>query len=121
MMKEQPKFLEGFLEGLPEQPRQRFLAVRQSILSASPDWEEELSFGVPTFKLGGLPTISLGVFGKYIGIFATIRNSPNLKAKVASMCHKGSIRLRHDAELPLPMVEDLARQIVQAEGDASQD
>jgi uncharacterized protein YdhG (YjbR/CyaY superfamily) len=64
-----PESTAKYLEPLPEDQRKALLELRDWIIAAAPDAKESLNYGVPAFKLGGKPLVSLGAAKKHCAFY----------------------------------------------------
>ena len=104
-----PETTTRYLEALPEAQRTALLELRRWIIAAAPDAEESLNYGVPAFKLGGKPLVSLGAAKKHCAFYV---QSPAVSAAFAERLQgldtsPGTVRFTPDKPLPRQLVEDL--------------
>jgi uncharacterized protein YdhG (YjbR/CyaY superfamily) len=94
MMVTMDKAVRGYIDGIAPEHRPLFDRLHQVIMSAHPDAEVVLSYGIPTYKVGG-HRLHVGAWKHGLSIYgwgqgrvdAFIRRHPTLKTS------KGTIRL----------------------------
>jgi uncharacterized protein YdhG (YjbR/CyaY superfamily) len=103
---------EEYLAARPDDQRAALEALRAVIASAAPGAELAMSYGVPTFKLGGRGLVSMGAAKAHCALYVM---SPAVMESFADELagldtSKGTIRFKPGAPLP----EELVRRIVAA-------
>ena len=87
----------------------RMREMRRVIKVVAPQADEEMSYGMPAYKLGGKPLVYFAGYPHHIGFYATPNGHEAFKKEFASYKQgKGSVQFSHDQELPL----DLVRKVV---------
>ena len=104
-----PESTASYLAPLPEDHRTALLELREWIIAAAPEAVESLNYGVPAFKLGGKPLVSLGAAKKHCAFYV---QSPAVSAAFADRLagldtSPGTVRFTPDKPLPRPLVESL--------------
>jgi len=105
-----PKTIDEYLTTLSNQKRVALEKLRRAIKSVAPTAEECISYGLPTFRLGGKMLVSFGAAAKHCAFYAgahpvqALRNE--LKAYDTS---KGTIRFQADAPIPAVLVSKLVK------------
>lgn len=108
--------VEAYIQGCPEEHRERLYALRAIILSAVPELTEKISWGMPTFSLKRNVihfALNKAHTGLYPGPAAIVHFARRLQGYETS---KGTIRLPHKKPLPEDLVRDLARWCAQNNG-----
>ena len=104
-----PESTAKYLAVLPDDQRTALLQLRQWIIAAAPGAVELINYGVPAFKLGGKPLVSLGAARKHCAFYV---QSPAVSTAFADRLagldtSPGTIRFTPDKPLPRALVEDL--------------
>lgn len=104
-----PQSTASYLAALPDNQRKALLELRQWIIAAAPGAVELINYGVPAFKLGGKPLVSLGAAKKHCAFYV---QSPAVSAAFADKLagldtSPGTIRFTPDKPLPRRLVEEL--------------
>ena len=103
---------EEYLAARPDDQRAALESLGAVIASAAPGAELAMSYGVPTFKLGGRGLVSMGAAKAHCALYVM---SPAVMESFADELagldtSKGTIRFKPGAPLP----EELVRRIVAA-------
>lgn len=76
----------------------------------APDATEAISYGIPTFKLGGTYLVYFGGWKNYISMYPLPQGEPEFEAQIAPYkASKGTARFPHKQPLPLPIIERFIR------------
>lgn len=109
-MSAKPKTIDEYLATLSSEKRAALAKLRAAIKSASPKAEECISYGIPTFRLGGRMLASFGAAAKhcafYPGAYPLKAHKDALKAYSIA---KGTIRFQVDTPLPAALVRKLVK------------
>jgi uncharacterized protein YdhG (YjbR/CyaY superfamily) len=109
-MKPKPQTIDEYLKPLSEEKRAALEKLRIAIKTAAPKAEECISYGVPTFRLGGRMLVSFGAAARhcafYPGAFPIEQHHSALKSYDTS---KGTIRFSADKPLPPALVTKLVK------------
>ena len=101
--------IDDYVDRFPEQVRQRLTQMRQTIRKAAPKAEEAISYGIPSFKLGGSLVWFAGYkrhIGFYPGSAAVAAFKKELSAYKGA---KGSVQFPLDKPLPLALVSRIVK------------
>lgn len=109
-MKPKPQTIDEYLAPLSDEKRAALEKLRVAIKTAAPKAEECISYGVPTFRLGGRMLVSFGAAARhcafYPGAFPIEQHHGALKSYDTS---KGTIRFPADTPLPPALVKKLVK------------
>jgi uncharacterized protein YdhG (YjbR/CyaY superfamily) len=104
-----PAAVTAFIEGAPEPARGRMRALAEVIRAEARGAEERIAYGLATWHQGE-NLIHLGVFKQHIGIYpgaaAMVAFADDLQGLKTS---KGTIRVPHDAPLPVALLRRIMR------------
>ncbi len=101
--------VESYIAVFPAPVAKRLRAIRAIIKKAAPDAEEQISYGMPAYKLGGV-LIYFGGYEKHIGIYPYPTTVTAFKKETAKYkTGTGSIQFPHDKPLPLPLLGKIMR------------
>jgi uncharacterized protein YdhG (YjbR/CyaY superfamily) len=106
------KTVDEFLAALPSDQREALMTLQRVIQAAAPGATEQISYGVPSFKLDGRPLVSVGAAKEHCSFYV---QSPELMESFADELQryrtaKGTIHFTPNAPLP----EHLVTRLVQA-------
>jgi uncharacterized protein YdhG (YjbR/CyaY superfamily) len=104
----------AYLAELPEDRRQALAKLRTLIRKTAPDAVETMHYGMPTYVLGEL-LCALAAQKRYMAFYlcdtAVVDAHRSRLGKLN--CGKGCIRFRSLDELPLDVVTDILREVVE--------
>lgn len=101
--------IDEYLAPVPQPHRAALDALRAQLAALLPDATEGISYGIPTFKVGGKGVAGFGMYKNHCTYFPM---SGSITAELAEELTsyptaKGSIRFAPDARLPDDVVEKL--------------
>lgn len=88
----------------------RLKAIRKIVKEVMPDYEEKISYGMPTFR-GKRNLFHYATFKKHIGIFPTPLGIEAFLPQIQEGKYKYSksgFQIEHGRDLPLDLIRDLA-------------
>ncbi len=101
--------VDAYLEGVPEPQRSTLAQVRATLAAMLPDAEQTISYGSPTFKVGGKGVAGFAAFTKhcsYLPMSGTV--TATLVDELADYeTTKGSVKFPVDQPLPEPVLRAL--------------
>ena len=104
-----PKTVDEYLKAFTGQQRETLDKVRSIIKATAPKAEEAISYGMPAYKMGGMPLVYFAAFKKHIGFYATPTGHEAFKAELAPYKQgRGSVQFPLNQPIPF----DLLKQIV---------
>jgi len=106
-----PRTIDEYLAGASEDHRRLCQRLRKTILSAAPDAEECISYGLAAFRLNGRALVAFGAWENHCALYpmsaATVRLfQPQLKEFETT---KGTIRFTSENPLPATLVKKLVK------------
>lgn len=105
-----PQTIDEYLAPLADDKRAALEKLRKAIRSAAPEAEEYISYGIPSFRLGGRLLVSFGAAAKhcafYTGAYPLEAHRDEVEAYDTS---KGAIRFPPDRPLPVGLVRKLVK------------
>ncbi|HET8568128.1 MAG TPA: DUF1801 domain-containing protein [Candidatus Limnocylindria bacterium] len=103
--------IDEYLARLPPDQRAALTKVRKTIRAAAPDAVESISYGVPTYKLGGKPLLYFGAGKAHCSIYAVDVDMPELERFDRS---KGTVRFTPDDPVPASVVTKIVKRRMKA-------
>lgn len=99
--------VDEYLAGLPEVPRAALEHVRATVRAVAPEATESISYGMPTFRLGGRMLLSYAAFTRHCSLFPA---SADVMAALGDelapyFTAKATLRFAPDAPIPTALVE----------------
>lgn len=98
-----------YIAGFEGEVRHRLETLRALVREVAPDARERISYGMPTYSLGGT-LLHFAAYRTHIGIYptpGTIEQMPELTRYVAG---KGTLRFPLDEPLPLELIRRVVEQ-----------
>lgn len=109
-MAAKPLTVDEYLAPLGPEQRATLEKLRQAIKAAAPHADECISYGIPSYRLGGTLLVSFGAAKRhcafYPGAHPVEAHKADLKAYDAT---KGTIRFPSDRPLPAVLVRTLVK------------
>jgi uncharacterized protein YdhG (YjbR/CyaY superfamily) len=101
--------VDEYLAGVPDEARAALEKVRKAIRATAPGGTEGISYGIPTYKLGGRPLVGFGASKNHCGFYVMSpavmdAHRDELQAYDTS---KGTIRFPATRPLPTTLVRKL--------------
>jgi uncharacterized protein YdhG (YjbR/CyaY superfamily) len=107
MDKKTPKNVNEYISGFPEDVRAKLEMMRATILEASPEAEEKISYQIPTYVLEG-NLVHFAAYKKHIGFYPTSSGVEKFKEKLSAYkTAKGSIQFPIDEPIPYELVKEI--------------
>lgn len=101
--------IDAYIAASEESVRSTLEQLRQVIRSEVPDAIETISYGMPTFRLGGKNLMHFAAFPHHIGVYATPDAHEEFKNDLSKYRRgKGSVQFPLDG-VPLELVARMAR------------
>lgn len=106
-----PATVDAYLGGLAVDRRERLAAVRAVILEASPEAEETIAYGIPTYRLQGRMLVSIAAFTRHDSLFPASREVREaLGADVAPYVRgRGTFQFQLRDPLPMELIGRIVR------------
>ena len=113
-----PTTVDEYLSTVSPEKRAALEKLRRTIHSAAPKAEECISYGIPTFKLGGTLLVSFGAATKHCSLYAGALPIRLHRRELAAYdTSKGTIRFRPDKPIPTTLVRKLIKTRIAERGD----
>jgi uncharacterized protein YdhG (YjbR/CyaY superfamily) len=94
----------------PPQARPMLEELRAIIRAAAPEATESISYGIPTFDLGGRHLVHFAGYAKHVGFYPTGSGVAEFREQLGSFATgKGTVQFPLDQRLPA----DLVRRVVE--------
>ena len=109
-MNQKNQSVDDYIDSFPDAVKKRLKQIRKTILSNAPEAKEEISYSMPSYKIGGKPLMYFAAFKNHIGLYAT--PSGHMKFSKALSKYKqgkGSVQFPHEETLPLTLIAEIVR------------
>src|SRR5688572_24924888 len=104
-----PLTINEYNAGFPEVTQDTLEQIRQTVKRAVPDATEVISYGIPTFRVGGKNLLHYGAFPHHIGLYATPDGHAEFEPELSQYKRgKGSVQFPLDKPMPLDLIERIA-------------
>jgi uncharacterized protein YdhG (YjbR/CyaY superfamily) len=102
--------VDDYLASVSPEQRAALERLRRTIRSAAPKAEECISYGIPTFRVGGRMLVSFGAASKHCSLYAGAHPIKVHRRELADYSlSKGTIRFQPDKPIPAALVRKLIK------------
>lgn len=109
-MTTRPETVDEYLATLPEDVRAKLQDVRATIHRTLPDAEERISYGMPTFCVGGRSVVHLAGWRHHLSLYPVPAVPDDLEPRVAPLrSGRGTLKLTLREPVPHDLIEILVR------------
>jgi uncharacterized protein YdhG (YjbR/CyaY superfamily) len=110
-MAQQFESVDDYISSFPPEV-QAVLAARKIIHAAVPDLQESISYGIPTFSIGGRPVVYLGGWKKHVSIYPMPELDETLEPQLAPyLSGKGTATFPLSKPIPHELITDLVKRL----------
>ena len=104
-----PKSIDEYISAFPPDVQKILEKIRALIKKTARGAEESISYGIPTFKLGGDPVLYFAAYKKHVSVYPAPRGAAEFKAELKDYAGgKGTVQFPLNEPIPY----DLIRRIV---------
>jgi uncharacterized protein YdhG (YjbR/CyaY superfamily) len=97
-----------YIAGFPKDVQKKLKKIRSVIRKVVPKAEEDISYGMPVYKLNGKRLVYFGGFSNHIGFYALPSTHIAFADALSAYKHgKGSVQFPHDQPLPIDLIEQM--------------
>jgi uncharacterized protein YdhG (YjbR/CyaY superfamily) len=105
-----PETVDDYLASVRPDHRAVLERLRRTIRSAAPKAEECISYGIPTFRVGGKMLVSFAAAAKHCSLYAgALPIKAHRRELAAYSLSKGTIRFQAEDPIPATLVRKLIR------------
>lgn len=98
--------VESYIASFPKEVQQKLHDIRAIIVRIAPDAQEQISYGMPAYKLHGKPLVYFAAFKSHIGFYATPTGHEAFAQELSMYKQgKGSVQFPLTDHLPLNLIE----------------
>jgi uncharacterized protein YdhG (YjbR/CyaY superfamily) len=109
--------VDGYLAALPAAARRELEAVRERIRASVPLLTEDLSYGIPTFRLDGRYLVYLAAWKAHLSLYPVPRGDALLEADLAPYrSGRGTLRFPLGQAIPEGLVERIVLALAEERG-----
>lgn len=105
-----PADFNDYAQAFPPKVRALLRKMRQTIRAAAPKAKETISYGIPTFALGGKKLVWFAAFKSHVGFYPGAAAIAAFTRELSAYeTAKGSVRFPLDEPLPAELVTAIVR------------
>lgn len=106
-----PEDIDGYITGFPKDTQKVLEQIRVTIKKAAPGAEEKISYGMPTFTLGGKYLVYFAAHKKHIGLYPVPGGNRSLVKDFSlyKTSGKGTIQFPLDRPMPLDLITKIVK------------
>lgn len=109
MKEEEPRDIDEYIGGFPEDIRERLEQVRATIRKAAPEAEEAIKYRMPTFVLNG-NLVHFAAFKNHIGFYPAPQGIEEFKEELSAyQGAKGSVQFPYDQPIPFDLISRIVK------------
>ena len=102
--------VELYMQGFPEEVRERLTAIRNSILELAPQAAERMCMRMPTYDLNGKWLVHFAGYEKHIGFYPQPEGVTAFKEKLSGYkTSKGTVQFPLSKPLPIDLIREIIR------------
>lgn len=106
--------VEEYLASFPPDVRRVLADVRAALRSSLPDAEERISYGIPTFSVGGRYVVYFSGWKRHVSVYPLPHPDPDLDAELEPYrAGKGTLRFPLDEPMPLALIQKVATRLLE--------
>ena len=104
--------VDEYIAQVPDEQRATLEHLRDLIRSLAPDAAESISYGIPTYKIGGKPLVYFGTAKKHFALYALSQKvrDAHTDSLAGYEQSKGTIRFPYGEEFPGKLIKKLVRE-----------
>ena len=107
--RKRPGDIDEYIAGFSREVQEILEKTRRTIRNAAPTAQETISYGIPTFTLGGV-LVHFASFKEHIGLYPPVRGNARLEKAIARYSgEKGNLRFPLDQPMPYRLIERIVR------------
>lgn len=107
MKSTQPKNIDEYIAGFPQDVQKILLKMREIVAKAAPDAEEAIKYQIPTFVLHG-NLVHFAAFQRHIGFYPTPSAIEAFSGELASYeSGKGSVQFPLNKAVPFTLIRKM--------------
>lgn len=101
---------DNYISNFPPEVQEILQKIRAIIRSTAPECTEEISYGMPAYKLKGKPLVYFAGYKKHIGFYATPTGHAHFIEELSRFKQgKGSVQFPLNQPIPYPLIERIVQ------------
>jgi uncharacterized protein YdhG (YjbR/CyaY superfamily) len=107
--KRQTNTIDKYIKSFPKEIQKILQKLRETIIKLAPQAEEDISYGIPTFKLNG-NLVHFAAFKNHIGFFPTPSGVIQFKKELTQYeTSKGTIKFPLNKPIPYDLIKEIVK------------
>lgn len=99
-----------YIASFPSDVQIKLKELRQLIKNASPDAQEAIAYGIPTYKLNGKNLVHFGGYKSHIGFYPAPQGIQAFKKELKNYTGgRGTVRFPLDKPLPKTLITNIVK------------
>lgn len=104
------KNIDEYISSFPADVQAMLQKVRDTIRKLVPEGEEDIRYGIPTFRLNGKNLVHFAAFKQHIGFYPTPTGIESFKKELSKYKQgKGSVQFPLDEPMPLKLISEIVK------------
>lgn len=109
-----------YLAAVPGEARVQLDQLRAVVRSLAPDASETISYGIPTFSIGGRAVVHVAAWERHLSLYPVPSTDETLGAELAPYrSGRGTLRFPIGRPLPLELIERVVQRLIEEHGGAA--
>ncbi len=109
-MREQYTSIDAYIASFPPEVREKLGKIREIIRAITPDAEEAIRYGIPTFRLDGTNLVHFAAFRDHLSFFPTASGVEHFRKELSGyQISKGTIQIPLSLPVPYDLIERITR------------
>ncbi len=106
-----PNNIDDYIAGYPKETQIILETIRTTIKIAAPGAEETISYGIPTFTVGGKYLVYFAAYKNHIGLYPVPGGTKEFEKDFLSYktSGKGTIQFPSDKPMPLKLITKIVK------------
>lgn len=111
MPMKKPENIDEYIAGFSIETQKALKQIRATIKKAAPETEEKISYGIPTFTVGGKYLVYFAAHKKHIGLYPIPGSNKGFDKEFSAFktSGKGTIQFPLDEKMPLTLVTKIVK------------
>jgi uncharacterized protein YdhG (YjbR/CyaY superfamily) len=93
--------VDEYIEAAPESARDQLREMRRIILSAAPEVQERIAYGMPSYELNGRRIVHFAAAKTHLGVYGLVHVDAEIPGELAAYVdHRSTLRFKLNEPLP---------------------
>lgn len=98
--------VEEYIRAFPSEVQERLQTLRKLVKELSPEAEEAIKYGMPTFVVNGRNALHMAAFKRHISLYGSTKEmEAAVEGLAAHASGRGTLQFPNDEPLPLPLIK----------------